>query len=462
MTSTGLLILASGLFLMTFASMPGVGRRIRGLSYGWYVVAACMFIALVTVGARNAIGVFVIPMSAEFGWSRTAISFAGALGLLVNGVTQPFLGMLYDRKGKKVILISLVVVGLATMALSLTFHILFLAFMFGIVVSTGLSGASLTNTAALLSRWFHRKRATVIGMNASGVSVGAILLVPFASYFIAATDSWRATWLALGAVILWSVPFAWMFLHDSPADKGLQPDGDSAPPASSALGPAGRATGPLDTDQWTQSFRSPPFWQMSGSYIVCGATTFVLAFHFVAFAQEDRGVSAGLAATIFGLMGGLNLIGSIGAGILSDRFTRKDLLAIVYFTRGLAYMILLVPSMIDMPVLSGDLGLWLFAVAAGASWIATAPLTSTLTADVYGLRALGTISGVSFTFHQVGGFGSVLLAGYLKDLTGSYTLPFLLVGSLLFPAALSAFSINERRYSVRYAAQTAPAAAGSD
>jgi MFS family permease len=182
----------------------------------------------------------------------------------------------------------------------------------------------------------------------------------------------------------------------------------------------------------------------------------------VAFAQEDRGISTGLAATMFALMGGLNVVGSIGAGVLSDRFTRKDLLAITYFTRGLAYMILLVPPLLGIPVLSGELGLWLFAAVAGLSWVATAPLTSTLTADVYGLRALGTISGISFTFHQIGGFGSVLLAGYLKDLTGSYTIPFLIVGSLLFPAAISAFSINERRYSVRFAAQTAHAAAGND
>jgi MFS family permease len=421
-----------------------------------------MFLALVTVGARNAIGVFVIPMSEEFGWSRTTISVAGAMGVLVNGLTQPFLGMLFDRHGKKVILAGLAAVGLTTIALSLTFHIIFLVFMFGIVASTALSGASTVNTWALLSRWFRRRRATVLGLNASGTSFGAIILVPFASYFMAATGSWRATWAVLGLIVLWGLPFAWMFLHDNPAKKGLQPDGDPEPPQPDALGSAGRLSGPLDTDRWTQPFRSPPFWQMSGSYIVCGATTFVLAFHFVAFAQEDRGISTGLAATIFALMGGLNVVGSIGAGILSDHFTRKDLLAITYFTRGMAYLILLLPPLIDIPVLSGELGVWLFAAVAGISWVATAPLTSTLTADVYGLRALGAISGICFTFHQIGGFGSVLLAGYLKDLTGSYTIPFLVVGSLLFPAAVSAFSINERKYSARYAAQTAPAAAGND
>ena len=148
--------------------------------------------------------------------------------------------------------------------------------------------------------------------------------------------------------------------------------------------------------------------------------------------------------------------------MLSDKFSRKNLLAAVYILRALAYFILIVPPMLDWPVLSGDLGLWLFAVMAGFSWVATAPLTSTLTADVYGLRTLGTVSGVTFVFHQVGGFGSVLLAGLLYDITGSYTVPFLLAGSLLIPAAISAFSIQERKYSSRYLSQTAPAPAAGD
>ena len=123
-------------------------------------------------------------------------------------------------------------------------------------------------------------------------------------------------------------------------------------------------------------------------------------------------------------------------------------------------MILLVPPLLDIPILSGSTGLWLFAGIAGVSWIATNPLSVSLTADVYGLRALGTITGVSFVFHQVGGFSTVLLAGALKDMTGSYTIPFLLAGALLFPAALSAFTIKERRYSVRYAPQTPSVLAG--
>ena len=158
-----------------------------------------------------------------------------------------------------------------------------------------------------------------------------------------------------------------------------------------------------------------------------------------------------MAATAFGVMMALNVVGALGAGFLGDRFGRKNLLAGVYALRGVGFMCLL--------LLPGVTGVWIFAILAGFSWIASVPLTSSLTADVYGLRALATISGISFLCHQVGSFVAILSAGILFDITGSYTVPFAIGGALLFPAALSAFSIKERKYSARYQ-NLATAAAG--
>lgn len=431
-----------------------------GIYYGWYVVATCLFIAFVTVGARNVIGIFVLPMEEEFGWARWQTSFAGGLGFLVNGVAQPFYGRWFDRRGANVIVVNLVIVAICTILLSLTFNYLFLVFMFGVVISVAMSGASLNNMSALLARWFLRKRATVIGLCSAGISIGSLVLIPFGIYLIQVTN-WRVTWLALGLIIFAAVPLAMMFLHNNPAKRGLQPDGDAEPSDGEGGQLADRLLPPLDTERWRESFRSLPIWQVSLPLFVCGATTFVLSFHFVAFAQEDRGISANMAGAIFALMGGLNAIGSIGAGILSDRFSRKNMLALVYFLRGSAYLILLVPPLLGIPILSGNTGVWLFAVIAGVSWIATNPLSVSLTADVYGVRALGTITGVSYVFHQFGAFFGVMLAGVIQHFTGSYTIPFLAVGALLFPAAFSAFTINERRYSVRYLAQPATASAGN-
>jgi MFS family permease len=431
--------------------MMGSITRRPPLFYGWYIVATCFFIGFLTVGARNAFGIFVIPMSTEFDWNRTTISLAAATGFLVNGITQPFLGHIFDRYGaRRVILIGLVVIGIATFSLSFTFHFLYLAFVFGFVLSTALSSASVTNTLALTSRWFRRKRATAMGFTSAGSQAGGMLLVPFAMYLLQATN-WRVTWAALGLItLLLAAPLAYMFIRNDPADMGLQPDGDPEPSGNDPNIAAENPRGLYEVDGWREAFRSPPMWQLSSAYVVCGITTGLISTHFVPLAI-DRGVSPSMAATIFGMMTGLNALGGIMAGILSDRFPRKNILAAVYFTRGVAYLLLV--------VIPGSMGLWAFALVAGFSWLASVPLTSSLTADVYGLRALGAISGVVFLCHQIGSFAMILLGGYLYDVTGSYDWPFAIAGAFLLPASIAAFSIKEAKYSIRY--QAAPVAAGA-
>ena len=433
--------------------MQSTEKTKKPLYFGWYVCAATLFIGFVSIGARNSFGVFVIPMSEEFGWSRLTVSIAAALGVLVNGIIQPFMGQLFDRTGgRKVILTGLLALGISTVLLSLTFHILFLVFMFGFIASMAQGGPALSNTAALMSRWFKRRRATAISINSAALSLGGLIMVPFSMYLLQAT-SWRVAWIGLGIIVLTSLPLAYFFIRERPSDMGLNPDGDPSPSEDGANPRRRELKGPLEVETWRESFKSAPIWQMAGSYFVCGTTTFVLSVHFIPFAIEDRGISGTTAATIFGYMMGLNIIGALGAGLLADKIGgTKNWLALVYFMRGIAYIVLLTVDSVA--------GLWIFASIAGFSWVATLPLTSSLTADVYGFKAMGTISGITFMFHQFGGFGSVLLAGLLFDITGSYVLPFAIIGALLFPAAISAFSIKERKYSARYQIAVPTAAAG--
>jgi MFS family permease len=415
--------------------------------YGWVILATTFLIALVTVGGRSAFGVFVVPMSEEFSWSRSTISLAAALGFLVNGLSQPFVGRLFDTLGgRKVILASLATFGVTTVLLAATFHILFLILVFGVIMAIAWSGTSLTTTSALLSRWFQRQRATALSLSTAGASAGGLLLVPLAMYVLQQTD-WRMTWVALGVLVLivaW--PLAFFFLRDDPTNLGLWPDGDQPSADGRQSNPARAGVGPLEANSWRMALRSWPFWQLSGAYGVCGFTTAILTTHFIPYAI-DRGVTPSTAATALGVMNGLNVVGVIVMGTLADRCGRKNLLALAYAARGGAYaMFLLAP---------GPWSLWGFAAITGFSYWATAPLTTSLTADVYGLETLGTLSGLTFLVHQVGGAASIQFAGLMRDLTGSYTLPFTLAGCLLIPAALSAFSIRESRYSAK--AQGGPA-----
>ena len=418
-----------------------------GIYYGWFIVATAFFVTMLSVGSRVGFGVFVLPMSDEFSWNRSTISLAASIGFLVNGLSQPILGRIYDRVGaRRVVLVSLTVLGAATMLLALTSHIIVLVLIFGVVLSLAMSGGSLNILAVVLTKWFRRRRGTVVAICAAGASVGGLLLVPFTSYLIEVVG-WRAAWAVLGLLVLaLAVPLAFFFLRENPAEMGLLPDGDAEPPAG-LRGSRPAVRGPLEAEYWYDPFRSRPMWQISGAYFVCGFTTAIISAHFVAHAIEE-GFAPSTAATAFGLMSGLNAVGVLAAGALGDRFGRKNFLSVVYALRGCGYMaLLLVP---------GPFGLWAFVGLAGFSWLATVPLTTSLTADVYGLKNLGLLTGISYAVHNVGGALGIQLGGIMRDLTGAYDVPFAVAAVLLAAASLTAFSIQEKRYSTRI-----PAAAGA-
>ena len=414
----------------------------KPIYYGWIIVATCFFITFLTVGTRTSFGAFVNPMKDDLGWNFGLISLAAAIGMLAGGIYQPFAGYLFDKLGaRKVILVGLVIVGGSTILLSQTFHILFLIFIFGLLASLGNSLGSMNTAIAFIPRWFQRKRATALGLATVGASTGGLLLVPFTAYLIQATD-WRTTWIVLGAMVLvLGFPLAYFLLRDDPKDMGLRPDGDPELSPAAQASQAKPTRGPLEVEYWQESFRSAPFWQISLPYFACGATTAIMSVHFIPHA-EDQGMTPSVAAMAFGLMSFLNVVGVLVFSALADKFPRKNLLTFVYAMRGLGYAVLLLAP--------GTWSIWAFATIVGFSWIATAPLSTSLTADVYGLKYLGTLSGIMFLAHQLGASASILFAGIMRDVTGSYDLPFAIAGSLLLFASLTSFSIQEKKYSAKY------------
>ena len=428
----------------------------NGIFYGWVILAVAFFAMFVSTGARNGFGTFIIPMSEEFEWSRGTISLAIAIGWLVNGFTQPFVGRLYDRfGGRSVISVSLLVVGGCTMLLSLVNSIWFLIILYGFVISVAAGGTSLVTVHAVLAKWFYSKRGLVISISTAGASAGSLVLVPFATYMIQ-WGGWRWTWFALGAFVLFlAMPLVWFLIKNDPRAIGEVPEGTVR--AGGAQGNTGSARkGPLEVDYWRDSFKTAPIWQLTGAYFVCGMTTAIISAHYIPFAV-DRGVEPGIAAVAFGLMSALNIAGVLGAGWISDKVGRKNVLATIYFCRGLAYVALLLAP--------GAIGIWGFAVVAGFSWIASAAMTSSLTADIYGLRTMGTLGGTTTFAHQIGGALSIYLGGALYDVFGSYTVPFGIAGALLIGATIAAFSIREKKYSTKFlfaqpARATLPAGSG--
>lgn len=420
--------------------------------YGWYIVGALFFSMFLGVGARNGFGIFVETWEREFHASVATISIAAAVGWLVNGASQVVFGRMVDRFGGRIVVtIGLILMGLGTASIAAVGNVYALIALYGVVVSFASGALSGGPPSVVAARWFRKSRGRALSTLASGGSVGGLVFVPFLTYLLIWTD-WRTSWLIAGAIVLFlGAPVVYFVVRDDPRDVGESPDG--VRDRTGVGGAPGRTPDtPLEAKNWTAPFRTAPMWQLSLGYFVCGVTTGSISVHYVRWAISED-ITPTTAALAFGLLSGINAVGVILIGSLSDRVERRLLLGCVYLVRGSAFLILL--------ILPGQWALWGFALAGGASWLATVPLTTGLAADVYGLRHMGSLVGLINFAHQIGGALAVYLFGLVFDIWGTYD-PAIAAGVIfLVMAGIISLTIRERRYSVRYASASGlPAPAG--
>lgn len=283
---------------------------------------------------------------------------------------------------------------------------------------------------------------------AAGGSLGGLVMVPFLAQLMLAT-TWQTTWIVSGIIVLvLGVPVSVLILRNSPDEVGQLPDGEVRSTDSRASAEQrSRAQalmrgGPLGAERWVESFKSWPMWQLSIGYFVCGITTASISTHFVRWAISED-ISQSDAAWAFGILMGINAGGVVLIGLLSDYIQRHYLLALVYLVRGVAFVSLI--------VLPGATAMWAFALIGGASWLATVPLTTGLTADVYGVRNVGMLGGLINFSHQMGGGAAVLLFGLTFDRLGTYDPAFAGGALCLLVAGIVILTIQEKKYSIRYA-----------
>ena len=427
--------------------------RRQGLYYGWYVVAALFFATFLAIGSRQGFGVFVETWEQDWGVTTATISVAAAAGWLVNGISMPIFGRMTDLYGgRRVVILSLLVMGVATVGLATISNIYGLIALYGFVISFASGGVSPATTGVIVARWFERNRGMAMAVLVAGGSIGGLIVVPFMSYALI-EFGWRIAWVIIGvAAVGLGVPLLFFVVRSVPADMGLNADGDESQDSAHAEVTI-HPVGPRYVEKWRDSFSSMPIWQLSFAYWVCGITTASISVHFVRWAISED-ISIGTAALAFGLLSGINAIGVLVIGFFSDRWQRKNLLGAVYLVRAVAFVSLI--------VLPGPSAIWAFAVVGGMSWLATVPLTASLTADVYGVRNLGTLFGFANMAHQLGGAAAVLLFGWAFTAWGSYDIPFAVGAVTLVAAGIVSLSIREKTHSVRYVQVPVGGAPGSE
>jgi sugar phosphate permease len=412
-----------------------------GIHYGWLVVFVIFLVLVTSAGIRNIPGLVIKPLEEEFDWTRSAISFAIAISILMYGLGGPFSGRLIGKFGPRKLLVgALTIAALGTASLIWLQTITQLTLMWGVVVGLATGVLAIPLGAALANRWFSQRRGLVVGILGAGSSAGALIWVPLMNA-VTQSAGWRAAMLLGAALLLILVPLVLLFVRNSPRDVGLQPYGAETAPPGDAV--AAQRTTPMSEALWTRDF-----WLLAGSFFVCGFTSNgLIGTHLIPHAVE-HGFTEGVAAGALALIGAFNVVGTICSGYLTDRFNPRLLLATYYAFRA--------ASLVLLPSVSTETGLIVFSVMFGLDYIATVPPTVALTADRFGRASVATVFGWISFVHMVGGAVAAYGSGLARDLMGDYTLAFIVSAIFGFIAAGLSLQINR---TARRGVEAAPAVA---
>ncbi|GIK86805.1 MAG: MFS transporter [Betaproteobacteria bacterium] len=345
------------------------------------------------LGARHVQGLFLVPMTAERGWTREAFAFAIAVQNLVWGFAQPLTGMIADRYGSLRVILAgtlLYAAGLAAMAAATTPAGLTLSA--GVLVGVALSCTSFGAVYGALSRLAApAQRPWALGLAGAVGGFGQFAMVP-AAHGLIGMLGWAAALVALGVAIALAGPAAFT-LRDRPSDA--------------ASGPAQSMRAAI-----REAFAHRGFRLLNLGFLACGFQLAFIASHLPAYLL-DRGLSAADGVAALAIVALANVAGTYCCGRLGGVYRRKRLLAALYLVRaGAMAAFVLLPAT--------PWSVWLFAAVMGFLWLGTVPLTNGLVAQVFGVRYITTLFGFVFLGHQVGSFLGVWLGGLVFDATGSY------------------------------------------
>lgn len=416
--------------------------RSRRIHPAW-IVAAVGFLALVgAAGFRAAPSVMMVPLEQEFGWNRTTISTAIGLNILLYGLMAPFAAALMARFGmRKVTAFALIMIASGSALSTLVVSPWMLMMTWGIMIGLGTGSMAMVFAATITNTWFYARKGLVSGVLSAGSATGQLVFLSTYAGLVE-TNGWRFVSLLVAFSALAVVPLILIFMKDSPAKMGVLRFGETPEiaakvAAEQASNPAPRNPAKNALVTLAEASKSKTFWALAIGFAICGATTNgLIGAHFIPSAH-DHGMPETTAAGLLAVVGIFDVFGTIASGWLTDRVNPRLLLALYYFGRGIALLLL--------PVLLSDAihpSLILFVVIYGLDWVATVPPTIAICNEVFGKKG-PIVFGWVFASHQVGASIAVIVAGAIRDQTGEYTLAWFGAAALCAVAAWISFRIRK-------------------
>ena len=378
-----------------------------------YMLIGSAIILALSLGVRHAFGLYLVPMSHEFGWGHNVFSLAIATQNLIWGAVQPITGAFADKYGSKIVVAvggALYALGLLLMAVSSTGLLLNLSV--GLILGLALSATSFPVLLSAVGRAAPpEKRSLAMGIASAAGSFGQFIMLP-STLLLLQSVGWSGALIVSAILIVLIVPLAWM----------LKAPMYQNPNASSVSQPA------LGFKQVLVIAKNhKPFWFLALGFFVCGFQVVFIGIHLPSY-LIDHGFNATTGTVFLALVGLFNIVGTYTAGWLGGRYSKPHLLMWLYGLRGIAIIVFLI-----LP-----LSIWTiyaFGIIMGLLWLSTVPLTNGIVANMFGIKYLTMLSGIVFFTHQVGSFFGGWLGGLNHDLTGNYN------AIWIVSIALSAFAV---------------------
>jgi len=404
-------------------------RRIRSrVFYGWWIVAgAAAMQGLFSLLYYQSFGAYLVFFKREFNWGTGALSGAYAMARLESSIIAPIQGWLLDKLSPRMLMrVGAVMVGGGFIMLSQV-NSLFSYYVAYAIISIGASLAGFLTINITVARWFERWRTRAISLTMIGGGIGG-LGAPLLAWSLE-TFGWRETAFVSGvATMLVCLPLA-QLMRESPERYGMLPDGDlRAVEHGDEVGDDHRRV-VLEGFTLKQALRNQSFWYLGIGHGMALLAVSVINTHLIIHLVQLLDLSVTAAAAVFTVILATQVVAQVIGGIMGDRYSKRLLATGAMIGHALAMLILAMTS-----------ALWLIFAAAiihGAAWGIRGPLMTTIRAEYFGRRALGTIMGFGTTFAMVGSTIGPVFAGLMVDITGSYRLAFFTIAVVV---GLSAFS----------------------
>lgn len=385
-------------------------------NYRWVIVAAGAFMGCVAIGSIFSLPVFLQPMSAATGWSRTAISLAMTLDFIAMGIASFGWGMLMDRFGPRpVLLAGSSILGLGLVLASRSATVEQFQLLYGILVGVG-GGAIFAPLMATVTGWFDRNRSLAVSLVSAGMGVAPMTVAPIAAVLVSRYD-WRFSQLLIGLAV-WTLLIPAAFLV-------------RRAPGLTAGGGGRRA----DESPMTvrAALTSPQFAVLALTYFLCCATHSGPLFHTVSYAISC-GLTVTAAVSIYSVEGLAGLAGRIAFGLLGDRFGAKRT-----FVSGLLLQAAAVGCYMFV---RQQFAFYSVALVFGFAYAGIMPLYAVLVRENFPLPIIGSVVGAASMASSMGMALGPLAGGLIFDTYGTYR--WLYVASVLFGLGAAAIMLTFR------------------